>query len=762
MPETLRWLLLMIVKIVAITLLVAGLVFFGVVLGRVVSRLSERRRQVLLGMSLLLLGTLILLSIASYSPADYGQLGDAPGSVSNVAGVVGAYMAHWIALLLGRGGYLFPLVFLLWAVSLVGNRGSEVAMVGTFWLVLLALWFCTSVSLPTGLAVETKLLWGGLVGGYVADLAIRYLGRIGAHVLFGGLGLMAILVILEGRMRGVGGGLASRAVSMGHLFGEKISLRPVRHRRRRLKERERIPSRAKKSAPEPPRSQARSIAAPPVADRSAASVEVVEHEPEVAAPVAYGTDSKYQSEFLSFLKDPLKVDTRQTREELEKNADAVEGKLADFGVHGSVVHVAAGPVITRYEFEPAAGVKVNRVANLADDLALAMRAPRIRVVAPVPGKAVVGIEIPNRRRSPVYLKEVLAAEAYLQNESKLAVPLGLDIAGTPYVADLSRMPHLLVAGATGSGKSVCINVIVTSILFRATPFEVRFLLIDPKRLELTLYDGIPHLVMPVVTEASEGAKALATVVNWMERRYRHLAADGVRDIQSHNANLEPDERPMPYIVIVIDELSDLMLTMPTEIEKHLGRLAHMSRAVGIHLLLATQRPSVDVLTGVIKANFPSRIAFQVASKTDSRTILDMNGAEKLLGQGDMLFLAPGSPEPVRIHGAFVSSEETQSIVRFLRTLPVVSAMEEEIVSKSEEEESLELDQPDELFGEARRLVIHHQLGSVSFLQRRLKVGYARAGRLMDQLEAAGVVGPYEGSKAREVLIGEEVLEAEEL
>lgn len=761
MPDALGSLLLLIVKIVLLCLLVAGLFFFGVVVGRMATRLSERRRQVLLGGLLLLLGMLTLLSLASHSPSDYGLLADAATSVSNMGGVAGAYLAYWLMLLMGKGSYLLPVLLLLWGVNRIGARAAERVAAWTFWLVLLTLWFCTLVSLPHALPDETKLSWGGLIGGYIGALAIRYVGRIGAHVLLAGVALVAVLVILEGRMRFLGGGLSNISAPFFRFFRILLFYRSGDRPRRKRKEEARVPSRRGKRTPEPAPVEVRSIATPVAVEEVSSSAEPAEPEPEVAAPPRYGADRTYQEEFLSFLKDPLKVDTKQTREELEQNADALEGKLADFDAHGRVVHVAAGPVITRYEFEPATGVKVNRIANLADDLALAMRAPRIRVVAPVPGKAVVGIEIPNRRRSPVYLKEVLAAEQYLDHESKLAVPLGLDIAGTPYVTDLARMPHLLVAGATGSGKSVCINVIVTSILLRTTPHEVRFLLIDPKRLELTLYDGIPHLIMPVVTEASEGAKALATVVNWMERRYKHLAADGVRDIQSHNARLAPGETPMPYILIVIDELSDLMLMMPTEIEKHLGRLAHMSRAVGIHLVLATQRPSVDVLTGVIKANFPSRIAFQVASKTDSRTILDVNGAEKLLGQGDMLFLAPGSPEPVRIHGAFVSSDETQAIVRFLRTLPAAGAMEEEVAPRLEEEEFEELDQPDELFEQARLLVVRHQMGSVSLLQRRLKVGYARAGRIMDQLEAAGVVGPYEGSKAREVLVAEEELEYEE-
>jgi len=440
----------------------------------------------------------------------------------------------------------------------------------------------------------------------------------------------------------------------------------------------------------------------------------------------------------------------------------------NFGIEAKVVQVTPGPVVTRYEIEPAPGVKVNRIASLADDLALAMRAKQIRILAPVPGQGVVGVEVPNRKPSIVYLREIIESQEYRSSESKLTLALGKTAAGEPFVADLARMPHLLIAGATGSGKSVCINSIIASILFRATPEDVRFIMIDPKMLELTSYNGIPHLLSPVVSDPKKASEALKWAVNEMESRYRALAKLGVRNVDDYNSKMTSDGfvppegvryATLPYIVIVIDELADLILVASLEIEDSLARLAQMSRAVGIHLVVATQRPSVDVITGVIKANFPSRIAFQVASKVDSRTVLDMNGAEKLLGRGDMLFVPPDGAEPVRVHGSYISSEEVERIVGWIKDQ--MSEAEVETIgsfSTGDEDTPGEEGERDELFDEALRLVVLHQQGSISLLQRRLKIGYARAARLIDQLEAAGIVGPFDGSKAREVLVDETYLE----
>jgi S-DNA-T family DNA segregation ATPase FtsK/SpoIIIE len=499
--------------------------------------------------------------------------------------------------------------------------------------------------------------------------------------------------------------------------------------------------------------------------------DAVPKEAEKIRPTVLPSGREYRLPSLNLLHTPPKVSKGDDEKELYSNAEILESKLADFDVEGKVVQVSPGPVITRYEVKPAAGVKVSRFVNLADDLALAMRAQRIRVVAPIPGKDAVGIEIPNRKPSVVYMREMLSSAQYQQMNSKLTLALGKTIAGEPYCADLARMPHLLIAGATGSGKSVCIHSIIASMLYRATPEEVRFLLIDPKMLELTVFNKIPHLFTPVVVEPKEAVKVLRWAVAEMERRYQVLAHAAVRNIDAYNAKrgqglplpgTESDEgaESLPYIVVIVDELADLMLTVSNEIEEAIGRLAQMARAVGIHLVLATQRPSVDVITGVIKANFPTRIAFQVASKTDSRTILDMNGAEKLLGMGDMLFLPPGRPEAVRLHGSFISAEETEKLATFLAKQGVAAEQLEDL--EDQVAAATYAAEKDDLFDEALRLVVRHQQGSVSLLQRRLKIGYARAGRLMDQLEAAGIVGPFDGSKARQVLVDPGYLENQEM
>jgi DNA segregation ATPase FtsK/SpoIIIE, S-DNA-T family len=425
-------------------------------------------------------------------------------------------------------------------------------------------------------------------------------------------------------------------------------------------------------------------------------------------------------------------------------------KTFDIGVDGEIESFP-GPVITRYEFRPAPGVKVNQVVGLADDLALALSASRVRVVAPVPGKSVVGVEIPNADPEIVPLARVLEDPLFAESDAVLPLALGVSIEGKTFVADLAGMPHLLIAGSTGSGKSVCINVIITSILYRHDPKEVRLLFIDPKMLELSMYQGIPHLDRPVVTQPRGAERLLADAVREMEERYKTLAAASVRNIGHYNRQVGPEKR-LPYLIIVVDELADLMMSQSAaRIELLITRLAQMARAVGIHLILATQRPSVDVITGLIKANFSSRIAFQVATKVDSRTVLDANGAEKLIGRGDMLFLAPGQPEPIRVHGAYISSEESTAIVEFLRSQNREAQPVQEAQSLPEDEMDEDDDHGDLLFHQAAELVIRHKQGSVSLLQRRLGVGYQRAARLIDKLEEAGVVGPYDGSKAREVL-----------
>ncbi|MDK2810184.1 MAG: segregation ATPase FtsK/SpoIIIE, family [Petroclostridium sp.] len=459
--------------------------------------------------------------------------------------------------------------------------------------------------------------------------------------------------------------------------------------------------------------------------------------------------------------DLLNIDNQVSRQkdsanDLRNNAKKLVDTLKSFGVEAKVLQVSRGPSVTRYELQPSVGVKVSKIVNLADDIALNLAASGVRIEAPIPGKAAIGIEVPNKEVTPVYLREVIESEEFSQYPSKLALALGKDIAGKAVVADISRMPHLLIAGATGSGKSVCINTLITSILYKANPNEVKLVMIDPKVVELGVYNGIPHLLIPVVTDPKKAAGALNWAVQEMVNRYKLFADNNVRDLKGYNALLKEkgEDNALPQIVIIIDELADLMMVAPNDVEDSICRLAQMARAAGMHLVIATQRPSVDVITGVIKANIPSRISFAVSSQVDSRTILDMAGAEKLLGKGDMLFYPVGAAKPIRLQGAFISDKEVENIVEYIKGHSGANYHEDiiEQIEKENEVEEMDPGDNDELLPQAIELVVDSGQASVSMLQRRLKVGYARAARLIDQMETRGIVGGFEGSKPRQVLI----------
>jgi DNA segregation ATPase FtsK/SpoIIIE-like protein len=431
--------------------------------------------------------------------------------------------------------------------------------------------------------------------------------------------------------------------------------------------------------------------------------------------------------------------------------------LTSFGVDANVVGINPGPTVTQYEVQPASGVKITAIASLADDLALALKCGQVRVVAPIPGKATVGIEVPNTKGRVVTLKELIRQDVFLDSSKKLSVALGKDISGNTFVAGLKEMPHVIIAGSTGSGKSVCVNTLIASLIFKYTPEELRLILIDPKRVEMTIYQGLPHLALPVMNDSKEAHLALKWLVREMEERYELLAKMGARDIDSYNAKVaqkraagDADVYPMYYIVVLVDELADLMMVAKDQVEESITRLAQMARAVGIHLVLATQRPSVEVITGIIKANFPSRIAFQVASKVDSRTILDMNGAESLLGRGDMLYLPPGVPKPFRLQGAFVTIEEIERLVEFWKAQGGPQYSADMHATKNNKDVVMEESQ-DELYNEAVQIILRSKQASTSFLQRRLKVGYSRAARLLDDMELRGIVGPADGNKPRKIM-----------
>ena len=502
---------------------------------------------------------------------------------------------------------------------------------------------------------------------------------------------------------------------------------------------------------------------------------------------------------LNLLREPAREEIDAGEAELEKLADVLIDTLGTFKVEGRIVGRTTGPVVTQYEVKPAPGVKVGKISALADDLALAMRAKSIRIVAPIPGRAAVGVEVPNPTARIVTFRELIEAPEWDGTRASLPIALGRDLEGRAIIADLAKMPHLLIAGATGSGKSVCINTIITSLIYRYTPRELRMLMIDPKMVELATYNALPHLRHPVVTNNKEASQALKWAVHEMERRYELFHVNHARNLHDFNekvlsgdktvvglgeegaekreqgaemppvSHLPPPytEGPLPYVVVIVDELADLMMTVQAEVEKPLALLAQKARATGIHIILATQRPSVNVITGLIKANFPSRIAFRVASKVDSRTILDQNGAETLLGNGDMLFLPPGKSEPVRVQGAFISTEETENVTNWYRERKAVRQEEDilELVAQLEAEDesgarqAVGPEERDPLFKEAAMVCLQNQLGSTSLLQRKLRIGYGRAARIIDQLELAGVLSPPDGAKAREVLIGMDELDS---
>ena len=756
------------------------------------------------------LGIFLALSLISHSSYDYPNSSRPAAESLNWAGSIGAWVSYASLVAVGYGAYFLPLLALLWAWNRFRQRPLRPMTWRSVGLLCMALIFSVGTGLPP-YSSHAVFELGGWLGVTASNfILIPYGGRVGSAVILTALFAAAVILTVDLDLRPLlrGPWKAMRLLWGGISWVLGLPDRDPNPGRRRMtaeneedEEREGPPARSPGVSGEGETAPLAAVVAedPEVArieagTGSAEEVHYVEEVyiarelevpagPETAEPVqpriapraripAAGEGLKKRSGAADYqipvpgavLDQVSEVRQGGGREKLLENARILEEALHDFDIAGKVVEVSPGPVVTRYEVEPAAGVKVNRIVALSDDLARVMRARGIRIQAPVPGKSVVGVEIANQERDTVYLREVLESGTFQKAQSRLTIALGKTISGEPFVTDLAKMPHLLVAGATGSGKSVCVNALISSILFKATPQEVRLLMVDPKVVELTVYNEIPHLLVPVITDPKKAAEALRWAVAEMERRYLKLAALGVRHISDYNRRLEqgagapPEEGaepepPMAQIVIIIDEFADLMLTAPADVETLLMGLAQKSRAVGIHIILATQRPSVNVVTGVIKANFPSRIAFQVASKTDSRTILDFNGAERLLGMGDMLFLPGGQGEPVRIHGTYVSGEETDRLVEAIKSCGYRT--EEVAVFSEHADINAAASARDELFEEAVRLTIEHEQASTSFLQRRMKVGYSRAARLMDELELAGIVGPAEGAKPRQILVDAE-------
>jgi S-DNA-T family DNA segregation ATPase FtsK/SpoIIIE len=574
-----------------------------------------------------------------------------------------------------------------------------------------------------------------------------YLKPVGAYLLLWLLATVAILLATPFSLaRSVGVLKSGLSKLTQNLRDFKLQQKQRKKKRRKVATKPPVVKAQKEKKPEPPKPKQEAF-------------NFMEAEGEFRLPDASLLDSVERS-----ARSP-------DQDSLVMNSRILEKKLADFGVEGKVTEVSPGPVITMYEYKPAPGVKISKIVGLADDLALALKAESIRVVAPIPGKGTLGIEIPNVDRHPVVIRDIISTSEFTQQKGKLILALGKDITGKPVLANLAKMPHLLIAGATGTGKSVCLNAITISLLYRATPEEVRLLLIDPKRIELSSYEGIPHLLHPVVTDPKKANIALKWAVAEMERRYELLTLKGARSIERYNqvvakeASRQPkrpvsppttdseiaEDKPLPYIVIIIDELADLMIVASREVEESIIRLAQMARAAGIHLVLATQRPSVDVLTGIIKANIPARISFQVSSRTDSRTILDANGAEALLGAGDMLMLPPGTAKMQRIHGAYASETEIRRITDVLRKQRKPDYDDTILNHRDRPEDSAAEDDEDEKYEDAVRLVMETRQASISMLQRRLRVGYNRAARMIEMMEREGLVSASDGSRPREVL-----------
>jgi len=724
-------------------------------------------------LGIILIGVAFFLGIAlfSYHPSDPSFNVQHVGKVkeiNNLGGIVGAYGADLLIQVLGVAAYLLP-VGLLWVASLVFLR-IEVSQIlvraGGVLLVILSL----SVGLGTWigkLVIQSeKMAAGGAFGGLVSEAFSKYSGVFGASLL---VILLLILFTVMATGLSFSGLFVGLYRSMERMAGKVKTLFMIHFER---VERERRVGGGKRVRQKKGGERVTRVVESP--RRVQLSVVPLEQE-EFEFLEAKGT---FHLPPVSLLDSPESHEIKPDKQSLLMNSRILEKKLRDYGIEGKVVEVRPGPVITVFEFEPAPGVKVSKIVGLADDLALALTAVSIRVVAPIPGKAVVGIEIPNKVRQTVYLKQIVASKEFQESRSKLSICLGMDISGQSSVIDLDKMPHLLVAGSTGSGKSVFLNAMICSILFKSRPDEVRFLMIDPKMLELSLYEGIPHLLLPVVTNPKKAALGLNWLVDEMERRYAILAERGVRNIDQHNrqveksrkdskspghrsvgesleegkGELEEEPEKLPYIVVVLDELADLMMVSSREVEESITRLAQMARAVGIHLILATQRPSVDVITGLIKANFPARISFQVSSRTDSRTILDTIGAEHLLGTGDMLFLPPGSSKMVRVHGAFISEIEITRLVDFLRKQGKPEYDPTIIQEKRTGDTQAEEQAYDEKYDEAVAFVAETGQASISLIQRRFRIGYNRAARIVERMEAEGVVGPSDGVKPREVLI----------
>jgi DNA segregation ATPase FtsK/SpoIIIE, S-DNA-T family len=748
----------------------------------------SRRISEFLGVAFFALALIWLIALVTYEPTDpvWFFSTTVPHAPANFVGRVGAFLAELSFQLFGYGAYFLPA-----AIGIVGwhyfwcqtpDAAYTKAFGGAVLLVCASAFF--SLVLGSTDLVAKTFDAGGTVGAGLGLALAEYLNRTGSIIVLLTVMMLSVIMATQfsfGRM------FSTATVGSRDLSARGLgALRGWLDARRRERERRDVIAKHTKggvapvvSPPKPPRPKPESVAPKPESKperESPPRPPVVTQGPPNSTP-SFLPDPEppkapAQRKSGAFtlpphsLLDPPKAERKIDERELMELARQLQEKCREFSVEGQVAQIHPGPVVTTFEFKPDAGVKYSKVTGLADDLCLAMQAESV-LIDRIPGKSTVGIQIPNPNREAISLRELLESDGYQRSASKLTLALGKTIHGEPYLADLATMPHLLIAGSTGTGKSVGLNSMLTSILYRATPDDVRMIMIDPKRLELGMYEEIPHLLTPVVMDPKKASNALRWAVREMEERYKTLAAEGVRNIDQYNRNIrlalqergasaanDPEApKPLPFIVVVIDELADLMMVAANEVEESIARLAQMARAVGIHLILATQRPSVDVITGLIKANLPSRISFRVSSKIDSRTILDGNGAEQLLGKGDMLFMPPASSRCIRLHGPYISEQESARLASFLRKQgkPVF----DDTITAEDEEKSgpgaLDFEK-DELFDEAARIVVSSGQVSISYLQRKLRVGFSRAARLVDMMEADGLVSAGANGKAREVLV----------
>ncbi|MBC2717095.1 MAG: DNA translocase FtsK [Desulfobacteraceae bacterium] len=744
-------------------------------------------RKELVSIILIFIVIFSLGSLLSYSPDDpsihhAGHMGE----IENFFGFFGAHLAGFLIGLFGLGAFLIPILFFIGFLEFYKNRSGQALSAMASGGIILTVSFGSLLSFfqETYVLFGNDYTAGGMLGLPIKSFLLKYSNWTGGMVILSfflligfilSTGISVVATIRNfGKLSLVAGGRVKNT------YSHVLEKRKNRKAELRAFKKKKINTQNGKS-----KNQDKKIALPFKKNKEAGAKKINEGREEkeiliketlppkplrsvpvpkqqVFESMRFDTGTKLPS--IDLLKDADVQINEVDHENLKFLSKLLEKKLDDFGVLGKVETVVPGPVITRFEFKPAPGIKITKVVNLTDDLALALRAISIRIIAPIPGRAVIGIEVPNLQREVVVFKDIVTSKVFNQSKSKLTLGMGKDIVGNPVVANLEDMPHLLIAGATGTGKSVGLNAMICSLLYKSMPEDVKMIMIDPKRIELSVYDGIPHLISPVVTDMKKATNALFWAVREMERRYKLLSESRVRNIRQYNRKVEkeaaeprPDDEilkeKLPYIVIIIDELADLMMVGSRDVEVGLTRLAQMARASGIHLIIATQRPSVDVLTGIIKANFPTRLSFQVSSKTDSRTIIDSNGAEALLGNGDMLFLPPGTAKLQRIHGAYITEDELMKVIEFLKEQKppeydheILEAPEKESVNGGNKEDY------DERYDEAVALVTKSGQASISMIQRHLRIGYNRAARIVEIMEEEGVVGPSDGVKAREVLV----------